>query len=215
MYFRFLLMSLGLHAFLIFGIGIAVGTESARPAIRHLRIAVPEPTPPMTPLADERAPLAVVFKPVELAEPDLDSTEDFSDLEPKPKPAPKPLEPRPPITKKALARLQPPAEKEPPAAIPPPPAELVRCQRIDDENEHPPYPKDARRLGQEGEIQLRLRVSATGEVDHVEVAQPCRWPILNRAALNAARKWRFQPAHRGDQAMDDVILQTVRFQLKD
>ena len=53
-----------------------------------------------------------------------------------------------------------------------------------------------------------------GDVVRVEVAEPCRHEILNRAAIEAARAWRFTPATRAGQPVEDVVEQTIRFELQ-
>ena len=42
----------------------------------------------------------------------------------------------------------------------------------------------------------------------------CHHEILNRAALEAARAWRFEPATRAGQLVADIVEQTIRFELQ-
>ena len=58
----------------------------------------------------------------------------------------------------------------------------------------PAYPMDARRRGISGQVMLRLYVDASGEVRevHVQAAEPAG--MFEEKAVEAARKWRFEPA---------------------
>jgi protein TonB len=65
------------------------------------------------------------------------------------------------------------------------PTPLVRIE--------PQYPRQAAMSGQEGWVQLRFDISATGEVQNVEVmkSQPAR--IFDSAARAAVLKWKYRP----------------------
>jgi protein TonB len=56
------------------------------------------------------------------------------------------------------------------------------------------YPEAARRLGAEGTVLLRLSVGADGRVASAEVVQGSGFPVLDRAAREAALRCRFDPA---------------------
>lgn len=57
----------------------------------------------------------------------------------------------------------------------------------------PRYPQEAMRAGQSGEVQVEFTVGTDGSVTAARVvrANPAR--VFDRAALDAVRKWRFQP----------------------
>ncbi|WKE66006.1 energy transducer TonB [Gallaecimonas kandeliae] len=57
----------------------------------------------------------------------------------------------------------------------------------------PRYPIEAARDGKEGWVKLRFTVTAAGTVDQVQVldAEPKR--LFDKAAVDALRKWRYQP----------------------
>jgi protein TonB len=57
----------------------------------------------------------------------------------------------------------------------------------------PRYPRTARLRGAEGTTLLRVYVEGTGRVDEVEVARSAGHADLDRAALEAVRRWRFEP----------------------
>ncbi len=72
----------------------------------------------------------------------------------------------------------------------------------------PEYPRDARRLGQEGTVKVQLTVGENGRVLAAEVTEPCPWPLLNSAALRTIRqRWQFAA---GPVRLFEVA---IRFQL--
>lgn len=80
-------------------------------------------------------------------------------------------------------------------------------------NRAPEYPAEARRRGQEGVVLLRLVVDATGDVTGVSVAESSGWPLLDMAAVRAARTWRFTPAMNAGAARASEATLPVRFRL--
>lgn len=58
----------------------------------------------------------------------------------------------------------------------------------------PDYPGEAVRRGETGKVVVRIEVGADGRVDEVSLARSSRSRSLDRAALSAARQWRFRPA---------------------
>ncbi len=65
----------------------------------------------------------------------------------------------------------------------------------------PEYPPAAMRNGDQGTVLVRVEVGADGVPTSVEVAQRSGSRDLDRAAVNAVRQWRFQPAQRDGQAV--------------
>lgn len=56
------------------------------------------------------------------------------------------------------------------------------------------YPQSARLRGQEGTVVVALILRRDGTIDDVHIAQPSRYPLLNRAALRTVRQLdRFKP----------------------
>jgi periplasmic protein TonB len=62
----------------------------------------------------------------------------------------------------------------------------------------PPYPSSARLLRVQGTTMLRVHVMADGRVGEVDVEQSAGHPDLDGAAREAVRRWRFEPARRGE-----------------
>jgi len=80
-------------------------------------------------------------------------------------------------------------------------------------NPPPGYPPRARRMGMEGEVLIRTRVLRNGRCDELELVQSSGYALLDRAAMEAIRKWRFRPALRGDEQVSSRIEIPVRFRL--
>jgi periplasmic protein TonB len=66
----------------------------------------------------------------------------------------------------------------------------------------PAYPSSARRLGIQGTAILHVLVAESGRVAEVIVKQSAGHPDLDRAATDAVRRWRFEPARRGADAVE-------------
>lgn len=64
------------------------------------------------------------------------------------------------------------------------------------------YPVVSRRLGEQGEVLLGLHVLADGRIAEVEVRRSSGHPRLDRAAMDAARRWRLLPARRDGQPVE-------------
>ena len=78
----------------------------------------------------------------------------------------------------------------------------------------PSYPASARRLGIQGTSLLRVFVAADGKVGDVVVQESAGHPDLDQAATAAVRRWRFEPARRGAEAVAIWVLLPVEFHLK-
>jgi periplasmic protein TonB len=78
----------------------------------------------------------------------------------------------------------------------------------------PSYPSSARRLNVQGTTLLRVHVLADGRVGDIDVEQSAGHPDLDQAATDAVRRWRFEPARRGEQAVAMWVRLPVEFRLK-
>jgi len=70
---------------------------------------------------------------------------------------------------------------------------------------------ELRLLLPEGRVVLRVLVRPDGSVGAVEVARSSGTPALDRAAVQAAASWRFQPATRDGAAIAAWAVIPVRF----
>ena len=64
-------------------------------------------------------------------------------------------------------------------------------------NRIPDYPIQARRLGEQGVVVLRVLITPDGRASEIQLAQTSGSTRLDRAAIDAVREWRFMPALRG------------------
>ena len=78
---------------------------------------------------------------------------------------------------------------------PPPPvdeAEVVVAPVPLDGNQRPAFPEEARKKGLQGDVILKVRISATGEVIDVQLIRGAE-PFAS-VAIAAVRTWRYRPA---------------------
>jgi periplasmic protein TonB len=78
----------------------------------------------------------------------------------------------------------------------------------------PTYPSGARRAGIQGTTVLGVFVGADGRVADVVIKQSAGHPDLDRAATEAVRRWRFEPARRGAEAVAMWVELPVEFHLR-
>ncbi len=63
----------------------------------------------------------------------------------------------------------------------------------------PTYPAISRRMGEEGQVQLRVLVDESGKPKDIQMLKSSGFPHLDDAALQAVRKWRFRAATDGSK----------------
>jgi len=117
-----------------------------------------------------------------------------------------------PQTKSTAVSNLPPA----PAPAPVPALVAVTPARFDADYLHnpaPAYPRAARRYGDQGRVLLKVLVSAQGTASSVELEASSGHARLDEAAQETVRRWRFVPARRGAQTIDDWVLVPVVFRL--
>lgn len=144
-----------------------------------------------------------------------------------PPPKPAPVKPRPeprmiaaetpaPAAMEAPLPEPAPAEEPPPPVVEPsPPAPITPPNFVAAYLDNPPpaYPASSKRFGETGIVTLRVQVSAQGRAESVEIAQSSGFARLDRAALDAVRRWKFIPAKQGDQPVAAVVLVPLNFEL--
>ncbi len=81
-------------------------------------------------------------------------------------------------------------------------------------NPPPNYPAEARQKRQQGVVLLRVAATADGLAGNVEVTRGSGFPLLDRAAIEAVRRWRFTPASTGGQPIASTAEVPVRFELR-
>jgi protein TonB len=78
----------------------------------------------------------------------------------------------------------------------------------------PRYPESARRAGVQGTTLLKLRVLENGRVGDVMIEQSAGHRDLDNAAAEAVKKWLFEPARMGKEAVAVWVLLPVKFELQ-
>jgi periplasmic protein TonB len=76
----------------------------------------------------------------------------------------------------------------------------------------PPYPEVARRARIEGVVILEAVITKTGTVEEVKVIRALH-PVLDQAALNAVKKWKYEPAVLNGRPVKVYFTVTVTFRL--
>jgi TonB family protein len=78
----------------------------------------------------------------------------------------------------------------------------------------PRYPDSARRQGITGTTTLLFEVLENGRVGEIQIESSAGHPDLDQAAADAIKKWRFEPARRGNQAVGVWLRIPVKFVLR-
>jgi protein TonB len=81
-------------------------------------------------------------------------------------------------------------------------------------NPRPPYPMVARRMGWEGKVVLNVEVLAEGRAGQVLLHQSSGHEVMDNAALQTVKTWRFIPARRLGQPATQWFLVPIKFALE-
>jgi TonB family protein len=79
----------------------------------------------------------------------------------------------------------------------------------------PVYPPKALSRGQEGEVRVRITVDTAGRVAAAQVVSATPPDVFDQAAVDAVRKWRFEPVMRDGRPIEASIATTIRFRPDD
>ena len=177
------------------------------PSIRRCSIwAVPakfdEPAP--TPVAPALVPAPAEVAPAPAAVATLPTISE-------PAPAPGPSTPAASSTTVALPASAPVVAAKPATTAPDSVTRIARPQG--GYQVRPAYPSAPRRLGIQGTTMLRVHILADGRIGDVRVEHSAGHPDLDQAAMDAVRRWRFEPARRGADAVAMWVLLPVEFRL--
>ena len=122
-----------------------------------------------------------------------------------------------PVVAAPVAVAPEPAPRPPVAAAPvasaPAPVVAARYNAAYLNNPEPKYPPMSRRLGEEGKVLLKVRVTADGQAATVELEKSSNFERLDEAAKQAVARWRFVPARRGDEAIEASVIVPIVFRL--
>ncbi len=174
------------------------------------------------PFGDEATPVeeAVEETPPEPSPEPPPEPEPEQELEPEPEP--EPVKPPPPV--------EPPPPVQPPST--PPRERREAVQALDAigaqpvptisadyaasslNNPIPPYPPQAFMQRLEGQVILRVHVRKNGKADKVQIYRSSGHQLLDNSALETVQKWRFNPARRGDTAVDQWVEVPINFSIR-
>lgn len=80
-------------------------------------------------------------------------------------------------------------------------------------NPPPKYPPLSRRLGEEGKVLLKVRVTPEGLPAAVDLEKSSNFERLDEAARQVVSRWRFVPGKRGEEAVEALVIVPVVFRL--
>ncbi len=187
-----LLLVIGLHA------GILAAVVMARTEPKPIEVVVPTVQGAIVMAAPEEPPPPPPPEPPPPPPP-----------EPKPVPKPKPL-PKAPPSERAVKAPEPPppppvetpVEPQKPAEPQPAPVLPPNADASELNNPAPGYPDLSRRLGEKGTVTLEILVKADGTVGEVKIKESSGYARLDKAAVNAIKRWRFVPASQAGVPID-------------
>ncbi len=80
-------------------------------------------------------------------------------------------------------------------------------------NPAPVYPREARRLKQEGLVVLSVEIDPKGKPVKISIIQSTGSSLLDQAAVTAVRRWVFSPAGFAGLAIHSTVEIPIRFRL--
>ncbi|ABE49144.1 energy transducer TonB [Methylobacillus flagellatus] len=184
-------------------------------------VAITEPEPQPTPKPPQPKPKPkpkpkVVDKPVPIEAPQpVEQVEEVREevSEPQPQEAQQAPSQAPvqdaPVVAERIEPVPPPEPKEQP--IP----EVAISGVSYSHQEIPVYPAMSRRLGEQGVVMLRILISETGVPESIEIESSSGSERLDKAALEATKKSRFNPYKRNNKPMKVSVIAPVRFSIAD
>ena len=168
--------------------------------------------PPGQEKADEDVTRVVIIEPP--PPPPPPKPQEIKQLAP-PQPTPSPSPPEePPVVfdepSPVDVQAPPPAPPAPPAPVP----DIGASVDISSKNMNPPeYPRAEMRRGITGTVVLIITVDASGNATDVSVETSSGNRNLDRAAIKAARRWRFNPGVSGGRKVGGRVRVPVEFTL--
>lgn len=179
-----MLLVVGIHVAAIYAIATSLGVVHPPRLIEPMQATIIDASKP------QRMEQPVLSKP-ELTQPDLSV----------------PLPETPPEVDEPVETLMPPAEAAPANAISD--ANLQVTRRVE-----PSYPPASRRAGEQGTVVFAVLVDPNGHPKDVKVQTSSGHDRLDQAAMDAIRRWTFNPAVRDSQKVEAWTRVRVKFQLQ-
>ncbi|WP_051382813.1 energy transducer TonB [Gloeobacter kilaueensis] len=78
----------------------------------------------------------------------------------------------------------------------------------------PDYPEIAQQNNWEGKVIVKAYINADGSVGEVQVVRSSGHAELDQAAIEAVKRTRFEPAHRGEEAVAAWVRVPITFSLQ-
>ncbi len=175
-------------------------------------IAVPQPSPSPTPVSEPVLKPVLNKKPVPpISQPPVHKVKVTERVKKQPI-VKKPVNNEVPLSSPALSGLETDEnkdQKETAARV------IQEASPLYQLNPPPRYPRVARRRGYEGLVVLEVDVDEYGRPATVTLFSGSDYSLLDKAALEAVRKWRFQPGSIGGIPQKMTVKVPVRFRLDD
>ena len=203
-------MVLAVHALALWGLQRLPGATPAPMVIPAQVIATfitPEPEPIVMPEPMPLAPPEPVVQPKPVPKPQpkpLPKAVASPDPAPATAPTgtldPEPTAPATPTPAPTAAQAS--ATTDAPAAIVMPSSSAAYLN-----NPRPSYPSISRRMGEQGKVMLRVFVNAQGQPEQIQIQQSSGFDRLDKAAVDAVRRWKFTPGSRNGvaEAMWNIV----------
>ena len=210
---RFFLIAIGLHgAALAYPLQRALQRDAVPLPVIQVQLGsqpvaptpLPvQPAPPPKPVSKPQpAPKKVITQTTKVAVPTVTA-------------APTPVISEAPPVAAPVATVTPVNSNAKPAANPGSPTlSPVRFDVAYLQNPAPVYPAMSRRLGEEGKVLLRVKVSADGNPLTVNLEKSSNFTRLDDSALQVVNRWRFVPAKRGEEAIEASVIVPIVFRLE-
>ena len=179
-----MLLVVGLHVAAIYAIATSLGVVRAPQLIKPMEAMIIDAAKP------EHMEQPVLSKP-QLAQPNLDV----------------PLPETPPVVDEPVETTITPPDPTPTNAISD--ANLQVTRRVE-----PSYPPASRRAGEQGTAVFSVLVDPSGHPKDVKVQSSSGYDRLDQAAMEAIRRWSFNPAMRDSQKVEAWTSVRVKFQLQ-
>jgi TonB family protein len=98
------------------------------------------------------------------------------------------------------------------------PPSSLRSQGIQARNQFanpkPPYPLLSRRMGEQGDVDLRLCLTYQGQIESVSVIKSSGYKRLDSSALETVKTWKFSPLEIVDASSFDCYRLPIHFKLE-
>jgi protein TonB len=80
-------------------------------------------------------------------------------------------------------------------------------------NSAPDYPSTAKLQGIQGKVLLNVLVTAEGNASRVTITSSSGSKLLDSAALDAVKNWKFAPARRSGKAVEANVIVPIEFKI--